>query len=376
MRERRVLYIQYTNPAAYPPLEHSAHILANAGWDVLFAGIESYGARELRLRAHERISVATVGGRSGGPGGLLKYVTFAARTARLAQRLRPTWIYASDALSAPAALLAAKLTGARIVYHEHDVPADARSTTHGMVMRARDRLIARADVLVVPAEGRRASLGHAGQRALVVWNCPMTDEVAPAVPHARDDFTMIYAGSISPDRVPVSFVRALSLLPENVRLRVIGYQTVGAPRYPEELRAVAHDTGVGQRVEVRGPVERRMILMENELGACDIGIATINTATEDVSLRTMVGASNKAFDYMARGLPFLVNTEAAWRDMFVSRGYAVACEPSDPASIAAAVAALLDQSRRREMGERARIRILSEWNYEKQFAPVLAAMSS
>ena len=33
---KRVVYVQYTNPAAYPPLEHSSRILADAGWQVLF----------------------------------------------------------------------------------------------------------------------------------------------------------------------------------------------------------------------------------------------------------------------------------------------------------------------------------------------------
>lgn len=374
MHDRRVLYIQYTDPAAYPPLEHSAHILADAGWDVQFVAIEPYGARGLQLRHHERISVARIGRRSGGTAGLVKYAAFGARTARIAQRFQPDWIYASDALSAPAAMLVRQLTGARIVYHEHDVPARANRTTQAWVMRARARLIAGADMLVVPSEGRRASLGSAGQRARVVWNCPMTNEVARAAPAAREDITLIYAGSISPDRLPASFVRALGLLPRNVRLRVVGYQTVGAPRYIDELIAVAREAGVAQRVEFRAPVDRR-VLMENELGSCDIGIATINTVTGDESLRTMAGASNKAFDYMARGLPFLVNTEASWRDMFVSPGYAAACDPADPASIAAAVTPLLEHARRSEMGERARRKILSDWNYEKQFAPVLAAMS-
>jgi glycosyltransferase involved in cell wall biosynthesis len=375
MRDRRVLYIQYTDPAGYPPLEHSAHILAEAGWKVLLVAIESYGARGLKLRSHERISVVNTGGRSGGPGGLLKYCRFAARAARLARRFRPTWIYASDALSAPAALLARKLTGARLVYHEHDVPACARTATHGMMMRARDRLISAADVLVVPSEARRASLGSDAARARVVMNCPMTAEVAPAAPEARDTLTLVYAGSISPDRLPTSFVRALTLLPEHVRLRVIGYQTVGAPRYVDEILAAAREAGVTQRVELRAPVDRA-VLMETELGSCDIGIATINAASRDESLQTMAGASNKAFDYMARGLPFLVNPEASWRDMFVTPGYAVACEPSDPASIAAAVMPLLDHARRAEMGECARSRILAGWNYEHQFAPVLEAMRS
>src|ERR1041385_5473127 len=34
----RILYLQYTNPAGYPPLQHSSRILADAGWSVLFLG--------------------------------------------------------------------------------------------------------------------------------------------------------------------------------------------------------------------------------------------------------------------------------------------------------------------------------------------------
>jgi hypothetical protein len=36
--ENKILYLQYTNPAAYPPLEHNSRILANEGWQVLFLG--------------------------------------------------------------------------------------------------------------------------------------------------------------------------------------------------------------------------------------------------------------------------------------------------------------------------------------------------
>ena len=46
-RARRILYVQFTNPAAYPPLEHSARILADAGWDVMFLGTGALGADRL-----------------------------------------------------------------------------------------------------------------------------------------------------------------------------------------------------------------------------------------------------------------------------------------------------------------------------------------
>lgn len=36
---RRILYLQFTNPAGYPPLAHSSQILAERGWCVLFLGV-------------------------------------------------------------------------------------------------------------------------------------------------------------------------------------------------------------------------------------------------------------------------------------------------------------------------------------------------
>lgn len=32
---KRIAYVQYANPARYPPLEHRSRMLADAGWEVL-----------------------------------------------------------------------------------------------------------------------------------------------------------------------------------------------------------------------------------------------------------------------------------------------------------------------------------------------------
>ena len=57
MRDRRILYVQYTNPAAYPPLEHSSTILANAGWQVLFLGREHVRTSALRFAPLPHVKV-------------------------------------------------------------------------------------------------------------------------------------------------------------------------------------------------------------------------------------------------------------------------------------------------------------------------------
>ena len=90
----------------------------------------------------------------------------------------------------------------------------------------------------------------------------------------------------------------------------------------------------------------------------------------------MTGASNKPFDYMAAGLALLVSERPDWRDMFVGPGYARACDPTDPASIAAAVTWFIDHpAERRAMGACGRAKIEAEWNYDSAFRSVMTALS-
>ena len=90
----------------------------------------------------------------------------------------------------------------------------------------------------------------------------------------------------------------------------------------------------------------------------------------------MTGASNKAFDYMAAGLALLVSDLPDWRHMFVTPGYALACDPTSTPSIASALRWFIDHpDALRQMAVDARAKIAAEWNYETEFAPVLADLS-
>ena len=95
----------------------------------------------------------------------------------------------------------------------------------------------------------------------------------------------------------------------------------------------------------------------------------------DINMRHMTGASNKTFDFMAAGLALLVSDLADWRTMFVEPGHALAVVPDNVASIAAALRTLLDQpSLRARMAAANRQKIEREWNYDRQFAPVLTML--
>ena len=123
---RRVLFVQATNPGAYPPLIHASMLMAEAGWEVTFLSAPIDGD-ELALNPHPRIKIHAVRSRPSHVMGKVEYAVYAAAAARLAVRLRPDVVYASDPLGAGPGLLAARLAGAALVYHEHDSPSRATS---------------------------------------------------------------------------------------------------------------------------------------------------------------------------------------------------------------------------------------------------------
>lgn len=105
--------------------------------------------------------------------------------------------------------------------------------------------------------------------------------------------------------------------------------------------------------------------------ACDVGLAAFPPHSGNVNLEHLAGASNKPFDYLACGLALLVSDQPTWRALYVEPGYGLACRPDEAESIAAALRWYVEHpAERRAMGEAGRQRVLDEWNYDEQFAPV------
>ncbi len=372
----KALYLQYTNPAFYPPLEHSARILADAGWQVRFLGVHSATGKRPALAEHPRIDCALMEPVRTGWRQKLHYAAFCARALATAISWRPDWVYASDALSCPAALLLSFLPGIRVIYHEHDAPDETRRSGlfQKLVMRARSRVAATAELCVFPNQERleRFCATHPRiRRAIRTWNCPSLPEVAPARTASESgDFWLLYHGSLSPARLPHTVLEALVLLPDAVKLRIVGYETAGFPTFLRDFDFRARQLGVAERLEIAGFVTREELL---ELcRKSHVGFALMPSHSTDWNEQTMSGASSKAFEYLAGGLAVLVSDLAGWNSLFVEPGCARNCIPESPESIAAAVRWFLEhRGETHRMGERGRARVIEEWNYETQFAPVL-----
>src|SRR5437762_7206017 len=159
----RILYVQYTNPAGYPPLEHSSRILAERGWQVLFLGTGAHGADALEFPAHPNITVRRWKFQQPGLWQKLHFLAFNDWVLIAALRWKPKWIYASDLFSCPVTLLL-KGIGFRVLYHEHDSPnpevrgqrpeVSERSLFQRFLLWTRRKLAQCADLCVLPNERR------------------------------------------------------------------------------------------------------------------------------------------------------------------------------------------------------------------------------
>lgn len=379
---KRVVYLQFTNPAGYPPLEHSTRILADEGFDVLVLGARAGGTDTLRLPDHPRIKVRQWQPQAAGTLQKLNYLAFVVWAVTKTLGHRTKLIYASDSLACLPALLLRRLRRCHVVYHEHDWPSetDAGGAAKRWLARVRQKLAREADLCVLPQEERAKEFENTTGRSgpmLTVWNCPRRQEVMLPAPKPRNlPIAFYYHGSITPERLPLNLLDAMARIDGESTLTIAGYETAGSRGYMDTFLRKAASHGLTDRVRALGTIQTRAALLEAARRA-DVGLALMPAETSDINMRHMTGASNKPFDYMACGLFLIVSDLPGWRSMFVDPGHALACDPRSTDSLARALRWCCDHADevRAKSGD-AQHRILTEWNYERQFAPVLAYMSS
>jgi glycosyltransferase involved in cell wall biosynthesis len=351
--------------------------MSEAGWNVTFLSAPICG-HQITLPPHPRVTIHAVGGRRSHVISKVDYLNYTAAAARLALRLQPDIVYASDPLAAGAGLLAARLTGARLIYHEHDSPQPG--TLHPILARLRAAVTRSAQLIVFPNDARarvaQTELNFTNDRLHIVWNVPRRAELGACVATPELPLIVHYHGSISPERLPETVAFAIRRMAGRARLRIAGYEAPSAQGYVKHLVGSDRGTAPDNPIEYIGVVPQRADLLM-QAARSHIGLALMPCQSNDLNMRHMTGASNKPFDYMAEGLALLVSDLPDWKAMFVDPGYGMACNPTDADSICLALSWFIDHPEsRRAMATRARNKIGADWNYDTQFRAVFEALRS
>jgi len=375
----KALFLQVTNPGAYPPLMHAGAILAELGWDVTYLSAPSKssdlvlpkqaGIREYQTSPRKDFTVSAA-----------DYFQYCSAAMGLALKLRPDVIYVSDSLGTLPGLLARLICKSIVVYHEHDSP-NRQSDLNPLIRRSRAQMLKLANVVVFPNAERarhvRTEVPFLLDKLKVVWNLPRRKEVStnsPSLDSARP-FTLYYHGSITPDRIPFTLVETLKRFGGSVHLVIAGYESGSNVGYVESLIKAVEGTPIEGCIRYLGQVQRSDLFTTAQIG--DLGLALMPPESDDVNMAHMAGASNKAFEYMACGLMPLVSHLPEWIDMFVTPNFAVAADPRSVDSLYDTISSvILNVDTHRAGNQMRRAKILDDWNYDRVFCDAVLPLLS
>jgi glycosyltransferase involved in cell wall biosynthesis len=135
-----------------------------------------------------------------------------------------------------------------------------------------------------------------------------------------------------------------------------------------ELDAELRKLGLSERVVVHGwrPLESLMTdTLTSSVGLVLYDSATLNTAN-------CASATNKLFEYAARGIPAVVPDRSDFREFFAQEEWVAYADPTSPQSIASSIRHIFQhRDRYRHMCRAARDAFEQRYNYERVFGPVL-----
>jgi glycosyltransferase involved in cell wall biosynthesis len=300
-------------------------------------------AQRLALRAHLAAELA-------------RYV----RRAAAAAATTPAQVWMAHDLDAlPAAWLARRRHGGRLLYDSHELFSEriAVSAAARPFWRALEgRLAPRADAVITVGDGVAAELGRRYRMPppTVVRNLPASAPVGVrdasplrgALGLGDDARIALYLGGLQPGRGLEALVDIAPRLPDRDVVVLMG---PGHPDYVAGLRARAKRGGASGRVVLAPPVPPEDIV--RWAAGADLGLALI----QNVSLSYYLSLPNKLFEYVAAGLPVVASDFPELRAVVEGRGLGAVCDPDDPVAIAQAIEwALDDPDRHRRLRAAAR----------------------
>lgn len=228
---------------------------------------------------------------------------------RAARHFCPDLIYVHDHYLALAGAVAARISGARLVYDAHELSVPDGSSKMVWQDRAKylfDWLGVRSADLVISTgiERARVMQEHYGlkEMPLVVRNIAedMSDRrcATPHLERRNQEAVFVYEGHVALERGIQRYIQALAFLPATYSLVIIG----GGPHL-SELRAIAQAANVANRVRFTGRVPREDVLPM--LQQCDVGLISYSWE----GLNNLYCAPNKIFEYAQAGIPVVATAQ-------------------------------------------------------------------
>jgi glycosyltransferase involved in cell wall biosynthesis len=384
---RRVLMIVHSYYEEDPRVRREAEALVRAGFPVtvialrrptdpptgVVAGVE---VRRLDVQRHQGAGLGTY---------LREYLSFFVRSSWAAMRLyrrrryRMVQVHSLPDFLAFAAL-PLRIAGVPLVLDLHEaMPEFFKTRFPGASNPLMNRLLLLQERLSIAAstqtlnvnEAMRArllDLGVSPDKLMVVINSPALgrfDAASYPIRAFLEDgrLRLVYTGALTPTYELDAAIRAVALVASQRPELDVVLDLYGRGDSEPDLRALATELGIADRVVFHGriPIED----VPRAVAAADVGLAP--TRLDPFTHMTL---STKVYEYAAMGKPVVGSRLPLLEETFPPDTVA-AYEPGDPASIAAAILALVDDPVARAERVRRTMDIVRETSWETASRPYL-----
>jgi glycosyltransferase involved in cell wall biosynthesis len=357
-------------------VEHDARVrreakaLQEGGHDVVVVHLPRAGQepRGASAEGYEIRSAAAANPATAVPGAARRALA-AARIARIARRERPDAIHAHDAAMLAPGRVAVRRSGAMLVYDSHElateVPYHSRPWS-GLVSALERLVVPRCDAVITVSDGIAERLQEKyglSERPTVVRNLPdlPPPRDADGIEQLRESLgvdaapLVLHQGAVAADRGCETLLRSLEHL-DGAHLVFLGAEG----QYVEGLRRLSTELDLDSRVHFHAPVPLADLLSYSS--QADVGV----TLLEDTSENHRLALPNKAFEYIAAGIPVVASDLPELRRLIERYAIGWSADPADPVAVAGALRQAIAS---RDNGElRARLARAAEelsWRREK-----------
>jgi glycosyltransferase involved in cell wall biosynthesis len=259
-----------------------------------------------------------------------------------------------------------------LVYDSHELYLESGSLPHlprpaWRRLFAYERSLARQADLVITVNrsiARELATRYEITMPTIVMNCPPS-QIARLVEGGaslRDvvggrGAIIVIHGSLSPGKGLLEAVGALRKLPADTSLVILGRGELSGL-----LHRLADSEDLKGRLHLVEPVPQTKLI--RLLAGADVALITFTPDT----LNQRYATPNRLFESLAAGVPVVVSDFPELRHITLAHDVGLVCDPTDPASIARAVARLLDEDPESRAARRVRARSAFEgmYNWERQ----------
>ena len=377
-----ILLIIWANPDRYPPTVNAANYLAENGYEVVLIGRSGWTAETKNGVYSQGVKVLRVPGlgRSRWER-VIACGRFLAVCVREGWRLRPSAIIGYDNFGLIGGWLAKiAVRNARLAYHCHDVAQPSSLFSLERLAWIFERtLVGAANAVVFPDAHRARAYAELLRLTIPVTIAPNAPRLhkpkkpiqglREIAPQLADKRIVIRHGNVGSGHALECTLASMPDWPSDTAFVVIG---PGERSFSKMLQEMARDLRVADRFVLIPAIAYPEIL--NVIADADLGSALYDGLQPLRACAFAGTASNKALEFLATGVPFLVDTHPA-SAIFVEAGVAIAVDPRDRHQIARAVVQLIeDTSKRAAMGTRAIALHREELNFEHGFAQIEKAL--